>query len=241
MEFNKLKTVLLILFVLLAGVLYSCNNSKQDSDIIVLENPDITQDNKGEQAMETIVSNNNDISGQEQDSSENNDPSQDTELQQKVQTEDRPPLIYIHISGAVNKPGVYEAGKQTRVYELIELAGGLTDEAAGDYINQAAIVMDGQQIYIPSKEEVKEAQFSIPNIPSSQVSISQDKQNNKVNINIASKEELMTLTGIGEAKADSIIEYRQKHGKFNKIEDIMNISGIKEAAFSKISDDITVN
>ena len=66
-------------------------------------------------------------------------------------------------------------------------------------------------------------------------------ENNKVNINIASKEELMTLTGIGESKANSIIEYRQKHGSFSKIEDIMNISGIKEAAFSKISDYITVN
>ena len=102
--------------------------------------------------------------------------------------------------------------------------------------------MDGEQVYIPTNKELEDLQVSIPlDLAKGSSNLQEDSKSNKVNINIASKDELMTLTGIGEAKASSIIDYREKHGRFNRIEDIMNISGIKEAAFNKISEFITVD
>ena len=144
-------------------------------------------------------------------------------------------IIYVHICGAVNKPDVYEINQNTRLYELVKLAGGFTNDAANDYINQATILNDGQQVYIPTKKEVEDLDFQSP------INESVETASEKININKASKEELMTLTGIGESKANSIIDYRQKNGNFKKIEEIMNISGIKDSVFSKISDDITVD
>lgn len=239
MELKNIKIVILMLFVLLAGSLYSCNNNK-DSDIISLEDSSDNQvDSKQDDDLgqEESQINNADI-----DLEESSDKSELIIDKDKQETStDNPKLIYVHISGAVNKPGVYGIADHTRLYELIDIAGGLASNAAGDYVNQAANLMDSQQVYIPTIEEVKESGVWQPPDTSNQEFLSSDKASSKVNINKASKEELMTLTGIGEAKATSIIQYRDKHGGFKRIEDIMNISGIKQAAFNKISEDITVD
>ncbi|WP_312445180.1 helix-hairpin-helix domain-containing protein [Lacrimispora sp.] len=146
--------------------------------------------------------------------------------------------FYVHICGEVVSPGVYELKEGSRVFQAIEKAGGVTDQAAAEYLNMAEQVKDGMKIVVPGKEEVEAAkargEFSL------QAEASSNVQKTKVNLNTATKEELMTLRGVGEAKANDILKYRESHGGFQKIEDIMKISGIKDAAFQKIKEDITV-
>lgn len=135
--------------------------------------------------------------------------------------------ICIHISGFVLRPGVYNVDEGTRVHQVIALAGGFLDEADRDFLNLAMEVTDGMKIQVYSVDEVLE------------LNNHQDKKN-IININFATKEELMNLPGIGEAKAKSIIEYRESNGLFKEIDEIKNISGIKENAFDKIKDLITI-
>lgn len=142
--------------------------------------------------------------------------------------------MYVDISGEVNNPGVYEVNSDTRMYEVIKKAGGLTDDADTDQINQADYVEDGEKIIIPSiNDEV--------NMDSSEAGMSSDYtvSNAKININKASKEQLMEITGVGEVIADRIIDYR-KSNRFKSKEDIMNVSGIGEATYEKMKSEICV-
>ena len=138
--------------------------------------------------------------------------------------------IFVHVCGEVKNPGVYELDAGSRVYEALEAAGGLTKNAADDSINQAELLNDGQKLEVVSKQEQK-----------SQNDGTGMTDVGKVNINEASKEELMTLSGIGEAKADAIIRYRETNGHFQSIEEIMEIEGIKEGVFRKIEEKITTS
>ncbi|ADL05794.1 helix-hairpin-helix domain-containing protein [Lacrimispora saccharolytica] len=146
--------------------------------------------------------------------------------------------FYVHICGEVVSPGVYELQEGSRVFQAIEKAGGFTDQAEAEYLNMAERVFDGMKIQVLNKEEAEAArtrgELSLPAAASSKA------LKTKVNLNTATKEELMTLRGIGEAKADDILKYRESRGGFQKIEDIMKISGIKDAAFQKIKEDISV-
>ena len=139
-------------------------------------------------------------------------------------------LIYVQVSGAVVCPGVYELPEGSRIFTAIEQAGGLTEEADVRLLNQAEPISDGQMIYIYAMGEDPPAQET-----------TDIQEDGKVNLNTATAEQLMTLPGIGQSKADLIISYREKQGAFKKIEDIMNIEGIKEGVFSKIKDHIKVN
>ena len=139
--------------------------------------------------------------------------------------------IYVHICGAVINPGVYQVPAGTRVYQALELAGGSSDDAYLSGINLADKLADGQKVYIPSEGENAEGILSID---------SGDVQSVMININTASEAELMTLPGIGQSRAKDIINYRVKNGLFESIDDIMKVSGIKEAAFEKIKDLIKV-
>lgn len=147
-----------------------------------------------------------------------------------VDTDEESGKIYVHVCGKVKNPGVYELDSGSRIFEAIEAAGGMTNKIAENAINQAQLLSDGQQVYVPSREEIQN-QNDEPAI----------MDNGKVNINKASKEELMTLSGVGEAKADAIIRYREENGNFKSIEEIMEIEGIKEGVFRKIEDQITVS
>ena len=133
--------------------------------------------------------------------------------------------LFVYVCGAVLNEGVYELPVGSRVYEAIEMAGGFLENAAVTEINQAEHLEDAMKIYVPTVEEILQQQLS---------------SGRKVNLNRASKEELMTLPGIGEAKAESIIQYRKTHGSFRKAEDIMKITGIKESLYEKIKDFIQV-
>lgn len=149
-------------------------------------------------------------------------------------------LLYVHLCGAVEQPDVYKVVPGTRLFEVIELAGGLTKTAAADYINQAMKVEDGQRIYIPTKDEMKELDVT-ELLEYKQEETDTNKDLPKlVNINEADSEELMELPGIGQAKAASIIEYRSTKGEFKSIEDLMNIPGIKEGLFHQVEAYIAV-
>ena len=134
-------------------------------------------------------------------------------------------LIMVHICGMVNMPGVYEVEEGSRVYEVVELAGGFAPGAAESYLNLAETVADGQKLVVPSLEEADSDRYG-------QAVSAGDT--GLVNINTADKEELMTLPGIGEAKALAIIAWRTEHGSFQSTEEIMQVSGIKESAYEKI-------
>ena len=144
-------------------------------------------------------------------------------------------MISVFVCGQVKNPGVYELKKGSRIIDAINAAGGLKKKADYDSVNQAEKLEDAQQIYIPSVEEGEDDASA-----SADSSSNASADSSLVSINHGTKEELMTLPGIGEAKADSIIAYREEHGAFSKIEDIMNITGIKEGVYSKIKDYITL-
>lgn len=146
-----------------------------------------------------------------------------------------PPVSYfVHICGEVKEPGVYEMEEGSRIYQVVDAAGGFTEDAATDYLNMAQTIQDGMKILVPAVSGLEE---HLLNGPEESV---QTGQGQKVNLNTATKDQLMTLRGIGEARAEDILRYREEHGPFESIEEIMEISGIKDAAFQKIKEYITV-
>lgn len=147
------------------------------------------------------------------------------------------PGVWVHICGKVISPGVYRLPVGSRVFQAVEAAGGFSEDAACDFLNLAGTVSDGMQIYVPGAEEVKEG--NVP-LQTGGEGSETSKEDRRININTATKEELMTLKGIGESRAEDIIRFREDSGKFRKIEDIMKVPGIKEAGFRKIKDSIIV-
>lgn len=143
-------------------------------------------------------------------------------------------MIYVHIVGAVKKPGVYKFEQKPRVVDVVEKAGGFTKDAVRSGVNQAETVEDGSQIVIQSKSDKGSEEDAGGGRQEGQ------QTGNLIDLNTATKEELMTLAGIGESKALSIVAYRETKGRFKKIEDIMNITGIKAGIFDKIKNQIKV-
>ena len=162
--------------------------------------------------------------------------------------------LVVHICGAVSAPGVYELPAGSRIIDAVEAGGGFLPEAEEACCNLAEEIVDGCQIYIMTKSEScadgqTEKKAGIQTSPDSDMQTTDINMrsnsataldNGLVNLNTADVAALMTLPGIGESRAKAIISYREQHGAFAKIEDIMKISGIKQAAFSKIKDKITV-
>lgn len=154
-------------------------------------------------------------------------------------------VIYVDVTGAVKAPGVYTLPAGSRVFEAIALAGGAREDASLENLNQAGILQDGQQIRVYTEEEAAQMaqQGSLPSLPGAETAAGQKEgqEASKVNINTAGKDELMTLTGIGETRAEAILAYRQETGGFQAPEDLMQVEGIKEKTFEKLKDQITVN
>ena len=162
--------------------------------------------------------------------------------------------LVVHICGAVSAPGVYELPAGSRIIDAVEAGGGFLPEAEEACCNLAEEIVDGCQIYIMTKTEScadgqTEKKAGIQTSPDSDMQTTDRNvrsnsapalENGLVNLNTADIAALTTLPGIGESRAKAIISYREQHGAFAQIEDIMKISGIKQAAFSKIKDKITV-
>ena len=146
-------------------------------------------------------------------------------------------VAYVDISGEVNKPGVYKVTSETRLFEVIEMAGGLTENADPDSLNRAEKVTDGQKVIVLSYEAAAESRSSSSS--SSSYSSSSDNSD-KININTADSSELQTIPGIGPSKAQSIITYREQNGYFSSTEDIMEVTGIGQKTYASIKDYIVV-
>lgn len=142
----------------------------------------------------------------------------------------------VHISGEINNPGVYEIRDEQRLEDLIKEAGGLTNEADDRNLNLAQRLEDQMKIYIPNINEENLLENTDRNQEALPVS---NTDSSLVNINTANKDELMSLPNIGDKRADAIIEYR-KTQKFEKIEDIKNVTGIGEKYYEALKDLITV-
>lgn len=138
----------------------------------------------------------------------------------------------VYVCGAVRSSGVYYLDSSCLKQDAVNAAGGMTAAAASDYVNLAEHITDGERIYIPYEEEIEGDNVDISGV---------EDADGRVNINTASRDELMTLSGIGGGKADAIIAYREENGNFLQIEDIMKVQGIKEATFNNIRDYIVVD
>ena len=208
----------------LAAAVFVCGgctgNLKEEQDEILLENLEHADDAEQSEAGETLP--------------ETAEPQETAETRLGS-------TIYVHVCGHVKYPGVYQMQEGSRVYEAIDKAGGMLEEGAGDAMNMAAVLEDGMRIMVPDLAQAAQmieqgAVFD----PGSSASVSDRKSSGKMDLNRADVKELMTLTGIGQSRAEAIIRYREEIGSFERIEDVMKVSGIKESAFNKIKDDITV-
>lgn len=146
--------------------------------------------------------------------------------------------IYVDIKGAVKLPGMYEVTSDMRVLNVIDMAGGLKETADDSQVNFSQRIEDQMVIYIPVEgEELSETAIAGTN--SNTANISKD-EDGKINLNQATKEELMTLSGVGEKKAEKIIEYREENGSFKTIEDLKNVNGFGEKSFESLEKYISI-
>lgn len=250
---------------MLAFPLWGCS-AGQEADIFLSEEPDEEDPSSDIPEEDSYRTEEEDSAGQQTDLSQESEeksaaaekkssaaeagngeePSAAAGEATEVESPSQPEQIFVDVCGAVAKPGVYGMPPDSRVFQAVEMAGGFLPEAAGAYINQAQPLSDGQQIYVPTEEEVLEKELPVP---AAETADSGDKRSGgaeedpgqeKVNLNTADSAALQTLSGIGEAKAEAILAYREEHGGFSSIEEIMNVPGIKESTFSNIKDKIAV-
>lgn len=211
METDKKDKLIIALIIGIVIVLSHNFVSSQKSDDLVFENISSSLDDK----KQTKLINSND----------------------NKEKNEKAIIKKVHISGEINKPGVYEINDDYRLEDLVNDAGGLTDSADIKKINLALKLEDQMRIIIPN---VNDKDNNENNMTSQLISPINQNDNKKIDINTADQSELMTLPNIGEKRADAIIEYRQKN-KFNKIEDIKNVSGIGDKYFDAMKDMIVVN
>ena len=151
--------------------------------------------------------------------------------------------VYVDIKGAVHHPGAYQMAAQQRVGDAVQKAGGYTPEADPNQVNLAQKITDQMVIYIPRRGE----KIPIVNSISGQNSgttlnptATESNSNGKVNLNTATLEQLKGLTGVGEKKAQKIIEYRQQHGQFKSVEELKNVNGFGEKSLATLAEQICV-
>ncbi len=148
----------------------------------------------------------------------------------EVTSQEQSTTLYVYVCGHVKEPGVYPLTNGARICDALEQAGGVLEDGNAESLDQAVPVTDGQTIYVPGMEEMQET--------AGRDKTSED--DGLVDINQADADMLMTLPGIGESKASVIIQYREEHGAFQTIEELMNIPGIKQGVFDKIKNCIKV-
>ena len=239
-------------------LLCSCTRREQ----LVLENMAVGSGEQSETGQTVREENESDQSVLQEDADSTQPAAwQGGSVKQTSSGEDeQPQMIYVHVCGAVENPDVYELPAESRVYEAVQAAGGFTEEADSSYVNQAQKLSDGVKLVIPTQEQTQI--FADKGEEETEIGIVGETQNSesagisgtvqgstgadvssdgRVNINTASEAELCNIPGIGAVRAAAIVAYRQEKGGFTSVEDIMNVSGIKEGTYEKIKDSITAN
>ena len=207
-----------------------CGCGSKDSDIQLETSPDVSREHLGEESEER---------GAETAATE-----------ECAVSEEQPQTCYVYVCGAVVTPGVYEMNAGARLYDVIESANGMTKEAEETSFNLAGEVYDGMMLIIPTKDQWAGGEF-VPDengLPVRAQDIREvagkvsaaEGQDELVDINRATADQLCTLPGVGKAKAESILAYRQEHGSFQTIEEIKNVTGIGDGLFEKIRSKIKV-
>lgn len=208
-------------------VLSACQGKKEE--ILIGGEEGISQESENQTA-------------EKQEGSEVSPESEEEEAAGAEAGEKTSPSVWVDVSGAVRSPGVYKLSADARVFQAIEAAGGFTEDADVQWLNQAETVSDGEKILVYTREETRAMEEQ-------GISVFQEKQGSadpgageqeKININQASLGELQEIPGIGEVRAQAIIDYREEAGGFESIEDIQQVSGIKGKTFEKIEAYITV-
>ncbi len=187
------------------------------------------------------------------DNKNNNTTQNDIKIEKPIKkiSNNKNNKIKIDLKGQVVNPNVYEVLDNARIIDVINLAGGLLDDADTSSINLSKKLKDEDVIIVYKKDNnievnTKEEYANIIDNCNKDnqdgcIELTDSKEDNSiVNINTATLEQLMTLSGIGKSKAQKIIDYRNKNGLFNNIEEIMNVAGIGDSIFDKIKDNITV-
>lgn len=183
------------------------------------------------------------------------EPEQKDEATDESMQRDEARTICVHVCGAVKKPAVYELPVGSRVYEAVAKAGGFAEDADESYVNQAQALADGVKLVIPTRQQTSEMEASgeteapigivetehSVNASANGGSEKSAEADGRIDINTASEAELCGIPGIGATRAAAIVAYRQERGGFSSIEEIMNVSGIKEGTYAKIKDSIKVN
>lgn len=224
----------------LAGMFLLSGCTKKEELLLLSGEPLVEEDSSREYAEEADIS--EEESGEEQ-----------AEAESVSSSPPEPELLCVHVCGAVMRPGVYELPAGCRVYEAVQEAGGFAEDADQNYVNQAQTLRDGVKLVIPTKEEVEAFSLAGDSDTGTLAGIvdesSWDKEtgepgtaaDGRININTATEAELCNIPGIGGTRAAAIVAYRESHGSFQKPEDIMKVSGIKEGLYGKIKDSIRVN
>lgn len=220
--------IVIILFIVLivSGVIYSKSGYKElkknDTESIFVENSDENvQLNENKNSNKGVLQKGN----EEVSNKQANIPAQEK-------------TIVVEIKGEVKKPDVYILNENAIVKELIEAAGGLTENAELSNINRAKKLQNHELIYIANKNEANKEMSNVSSEAKNTSNKVQFENVKKVNINTATLEDLKILNGIGDSKAKSIIEYREQNGGFKSIEDIKNVTGIGEKMFERIKEQI---
>lgn len=218
----KRRIFIFILFLVMTLPLISACR-KKDSVAIMSADNELLNDITGSDAA---------VADENSDKDFDKDPDKDSDKEAVC--------LLVHICGAVANPGVYELAEGDRICHAVEKAGGFTTQADQNYLNQAQKITDGMRIYIPTQEETALAAEDIL-LLTDDLQQAHASESGLININTAGLEQLCSLPGIGEGKAQNIIAYREEKGSYTSIEEIMNVEGIKEGLFEKIRDKITVS
>ncbi|NLC26052.1 MAG: hypothetical protein GX777_05435 [Fastidiosipila sp.] len=158
-----------------------------------------------------------------------------TELNKVYSTTTAPTMAHtfpVHVAGAVNKPGIYYFTEGVIVSEAIDKAGGQTTDAASDILNLAQLLNPHAKLYVPTREEVEAGEVDLTS--GGVMNDSRETTPGKINLNLATEADLLTVPGIGPATASAILKYREMNGKFSQLEDLMQVSGIKDKKFASL-------
>jgi len=218
--FMSILFVMVISFIILTIILIKQNNENKIKNNILEA---ITTSRKNEENPIDVSKDAESRSGAEKETN--------------ISKDEQEMVLIVYICGEIKKPGVYEVNNGMRINDLIEIAGGVTENACLELINPAQKLVDSQKVHIPSNDQKANYFFS----EDSNDTYSQGIQEEKIiNINLATREELESLPGIGRELAKRIIEYRETHGYFENIDAVKKVSGIGDKKFNDIKEMITV-